>query len=120
MTAIVCATTSDAASGAECGQVGPRGRGDCGDATGDDDAAASCDESTGDAERGAGGDEDAGETDWATYQAQSRHCTSHSVVSVLLYARHGIIIINPGLHTYYSRAEIYILSLVENAILWKF
>ena len=52
-----------------------------------------------DAERGAGGDGDAGEADWATYQAQSRHCTSHSVVSVLLYARHGIIIINPGQHT---------------------
>ena len=79
-------------------------------ATGDGDAAASCDESTGNAECGADGDEDAGEADWATYQAQSRQCTSHSVVSVLLYARHGIIIINPGLHTYYSRAEIYILS----------
>ena len=62
-----------------------------------------------DAERGAGGDEDAGEADWATYQAQSRQCTSHSVVSVLLYARHGIIIINPGQHTQYSRAGIYIL-----------
>ena len=43
----LCATTSDAASGAECGQVGPRGRGDRGDATGDDDAAASCAKSTG-------------------------------------------------------------------------
>ena len=32
---------------ADCGQVGPRGRGDRGDATGDDDAAASCAESTG-------------------------------------------------------------------------
>ena len=53
-------------------------------ATGDGDAAASCDESTGDAERGAGGDEDAGEADWATYQAQSRQCTSHSVVSVFI------------------------------------
>ena len=59
-----------------------------------------------DAERGAGGDEDAGEADWATYQAQSRHGTSNSVVSVLLYARHGIIIINPGQHTRFNTGSL--------------
>ena len=40
-----------------------------------------------------------------------RACGSaDSVVCVFTYARHGIIIINPGQHTYYPRADIYIVS----------